>query len=146
MLTKCAKTIVKHKENEPPWGVRSRPSRCYPPDHPPRYRLRSFLATPLALKALFPSSWTFFPSSLLLFLLPSFLPSFPSSVVFGIYRARIVGGAREPSRDQLLGPTPTILQLRLKIALFFDAVFLPFWDDLGTQDRPKIAEKRHQKT
>ena len=32
----------------------------------------------------------------------------------------------------------TLGQLRLKIALFFDAVFLPFWVDLGSQDGSKI--------
>ena len=31
-------------------------------------------------------------------------------------------------------------QLRLKIALFFDAVFLPFLDDFGSQDGPKILQ------
>ena len=29
-------------------------------------------------------------------------------------------------------------QHRLKITLFFDAVFLPFWVDLGSQDGSKI--------
>ena len=42
------------------------------------------------------------------------------------------------------GPTAfggcTLGQHRLKIALFFDAVFLPFWVDLGSQDGSKILQ------
>ena len=34
----------------------------------------------------------------------------------------------------------TTLQLRLKIAAFFDAVFLQFLVDLGSQDAPKISK------
>ena len=48
-----------------------------------------------------------------------------------------------------VNPTPTTLQLRLKIALVFDAVFLRFWLHLGSQDglenRPKSLKNRLRK-
>ena len=46
-------------------------------------------------------------------------------------------------------PTTTTLQLRLKIALVFDAVFLRFWLHLGSQDglenRPKSFKNHLRK-
>ena len=87
-----------------------------------------------------PSS-LFFPSSFLpFFLLPSSLfPLRPDPFVLGWERAHIGG-----RQGGLARQTPrfdrwrTSSQLRLKIALFFDAVFLPFWDDFGSQDGSKI--------
>ena len=84
-------------------------------------------------------SSTFFPSSILLFLLSSFLPSFPSSFVFGIYRARIVGGAREPSRDQLLGSIP--LRRSYNFVLKSLCFLMPFFCHFGSILGPKMAPK-----
>ena len=84
----------------------------------------------------------FFPSSLLILISSSFLPSFPSSFVFGIYRARIVGCARGGSRATFLGPITAgrpsnfvLKSLLFSIPLFFDFGFI-----LG----PKMASKIDQ--
>ena len=87
-----------------------------------------------------PSS-LFFPSSFLpFFLLPSSLfPLRPDPYVLGRERAHIGGrqGGLARQTPRTAGRRPAS-QLRLKIALFFDAVFLPFWDDFGSQDGSKI--------
>ena len=89
-----------------------------------------------------PSS-LFFPSSFLpFFLLPSSLfPLRPDPIVLGRERAHMGG-----RQGGLARQTPrfdrcrTSSQLRLKIALFFDAAFLPFLDDFGSQDGSKILK------
>ena len=85
-------------------------------------------------------SSTFFPTSLLLFLLSSFLPILPFFRCFwdlsGAYCGGRQGAILRPTTRS--SPTRTILQLRLKIAMFFDTVFLQFWVDLGSQDGSKI--------
>ena len=79
----------------------------------------------------------FFTSSLPPFLLSSILPFF---LCFWDLSGAYCGGRQGaiPRPTTRPDPTPTILQLRLKIALFFDAVFLPFWVDLVSQDGSKI--------
>ena len=79
----------------------------------------------------------FFTSSLPPFLLSSILPFFRCFWdLSGAYCGGRQGAIPRPTTRSF--PCRTILQLRLKIALFFDAVFLPFWVDLGSQDGSKI--------
>ena len=94
-----------------------------------------------------PSS-LFFPSSFLpFFLLPSSLfPLRPDPIVLGRERAHIGG-----RQGGLARQTPrfdrwrTSSQLRLKIALFFWCRFLPFSDSFGSQDDPKIFQRKKKR-
>ena len=84
-----------------------------------------------------PDFLPFFTSSLPPFLLSSILPFFRCFWdLSGAYCGRRQGGFQGDVPRTKCTRTP--LQLRLKIAVFFDAVFLPFWVDLGSQDGSKI--------
>ena len=110
----------------------------------PSYRLRSCIATPLALKALFPSSSTSPNQSIIQSTLGSWFLVFGAwvlgPIVFLIHRARIWGCARGGSRATFLGPLAFIRpnNFVLKSLLFLIPFLFDFGSILGAKMTPKI--------